>query len=836
MDYSSKEYFDKMTAWWRAANYLSVGQIYLKDNPLLRRTLKPEDVKKHPIGHWGTIPGQNFIYVHLNRIINKYDLNMFYIEGPGHGGQVMVSNAYLDGSYTEIYPEVTEDETGMQKLFKRFSFPGGIASHAAPETPGSIHEGGELGYSLSHGVGAVLDNPEVISAVVIGDGEAETGPLAGSWFSNVFINPAIDGAVLPILHLNGAKIANPTILARKSDGELANYFNGLGWEPFFIEGNDPEKLNPVMAEKMDQAIEKIKSIQKEARLKTATDVVMPKWPVLIVRTPKGWTGPEEWDGEPIEGTFRAHQVPIPVDQEHMDHADALLRWLKSYEPEKLFDAQGRILEEIREIAPTGDQRMAKNPITNGGIDPKPLIMPDWKKYTLQFEQPGSVKAEDMTELGKFVREIIEKNPENFRIFGPDETKSNRLNQVFKTTNRQWMEKIEPENDEWLSSSGRVIDSQLSEHQDEGFLEGYVLTGRYGFFASYESFLRVVDSMLTQHFKWMRKSHDLSWRNDYPSLNLIASSTVFQQDHNGYSHQDPGILTHLAEKKAEFIREYLPADANTLLAVMDKAFRSSEKINLIISSKHPRAQFYSAEEAAVLVNEGLKIIDWASTAKEEEPELVIAAAGTESNLEALVAVTLLLEEFPKLKIRFINVVDLLKLRHPSQDPRGLSDEEFDQYFTKDKPILFAFHGYETLVRTIFFDRHNHHLMIHGYKENGDITTPFDMRVVNELDRYHLAKDAALKIKGSQAEDFAKKWIRNYKNIKTIFVKMVLICQKYWIGNGKILTNKMIKSTPKNRIFYIDQETEKINKKKRKKDWKNGQSFFSFLGSENQSIYL
>ncbi|QDA52751.1 phosphoketolase family protein [Enterococcus faecium] len=755
MDYSSKEYFDKMTAWWRAANYLSVGQLYLKDNPLLRRTLKPEDVKKHPIGHWGTIPGQNFIYVHLNRVINKYDLNMFYIEGPGHGGQVMVSNAYLDGSYTEIYPEVTEDETGMQKLFKRFSFPGGIASHAAPETPGSIHEGGELGYSLSHAVGAVLDNPEVISAVVIGDGEAETGPLAGSWFSNVFINPVIDGAVLPILHLNGAKIANPTILARKSDGELANYFNGLGWEPFFIEGNDSEKLNPVMAEKMDQAIEKIKSIQKEARLKTATDVVMPKWPVLIVRTPKGWTGPKEWDGEPIEGTFRAHQVPIPVDQEHMDHADALLRWLKSYEPEKLFDAQGRILEEIREIAPTGDQRMAKNPITNGGIDPRPLIMPDWKKYTLQFEKPGSVKAEDMTELGKFVREIIEKNPENFRIFGPDETKSNRLNQVFKTTNRQWMEKIEPENDEWLSPSGRVIDSQLSEHQDEGFLEGYVLTGRHGFFASYESFLRVVDSMLTQHFKWMRKSHDLSWRNDYPSLNLIASSTVFQQDHNGYSHQDPGILTHLAEKKAEFIREYLPADANTLLAVMDKAFRSSEKINLIISSKHPRAQFYSAEEAAVLVNEGLKIIDWASTAKEEEPELVIAAAGTESNLEALAAITLLLEEFPKLKIRFINVVDLLKLRHPSQDPRGLSDEEFDQYFTKDKPILFAFHGYETLVRTIFFDRHNHHLMIHGYKENGDITTPFDMRVVNELDRYHLAKDAALKIKGSQAEDFAKK---------------------------------------------------------------------------------
>jgi xylulose-5-phosphate/fructose-6-phosphate phosphoketolase len=755
MDYSSKEYFDKMTAWWRAANYLSVGQLYLKDNPLLKRSLKPEDVKKHPIGHWGTIPGQNFIYVHLNRVINKYDLNMFYIEGPGHGGQVMVSNAYLDGSYTEIYPEVTEDEHGMQKLFKRFSFPGGIASHAAPETPGSIHEGGELGYSLSHGVGAVLDNPEVISAVVIGDGEAETGPLAGSWFSNVFINPVTDGAVLPILHLNGAKIANPTILARKSDEELASYFNGLGWEPFFVEGNDPETLNPVMAETMDQAIEKIKSIQKEAREKSAAEAVMPKWPVLIVRTPKGWTGPKEWDGEPIEGTFRAHQVPIPVDQEHMDHADALLRWLKSYEPENLFDEQGRLKEEIRQIAPTGNQRMAKNPITNGGINPKPLILPDWKNHALQFERPGSVTAEDMTELGKFVRDIIEKNPDNFRLFGPDETKSNRLNQVFKATNRQWMEKIELENDEWLSPSGRVIDSQLSEHQDEGFLEGYVLTGRHGFFASYESFLRVVDSMLTQHFKWMRKSHDLSWRNEYPSLNLIASSTVFQQDHNGYTHQDPGILTHLAEKKAEFIREYLPADANTLLAVMNKAFRSTEKINLIISSKHPRAQFYSAEEAEILVNEGLKVIDWASTAKEEEPELVIAAAGTESNLEALAAVTLLLEEFPELKIRFINVVDLLRLRHPSQDPRGLSDEEFDEYFTKDKPIMFAFHGYETLVRTIFFDRHNHNLMIHGYKENGDITTPFDMRVVNELDRYHLAKDAALKIKGAQAEAFAQK---------------------------------------------------------------------------------
>ena len=767
MDYSSKEYFDKMTAWWRAANYLSVGQIYLKDNPLLRRTLKPEDVKKHPIGHWGTIPGQNFIYVHLNRIINKYDLNMFYIEGPGHGGQVMVSNAYLDGSYTEIYPEVTEDETGMQKLFKRFSFPGGIASHAAPETPGSIHEGGELGYSLSHGVGAVLDNPEVISAVVIGDGEAETGPLAGSWFSNVFINPAIDGAVLPILHLNGAKIANPTILARKSDGELANYFNGLGWEPFFIEGNDPEKLNPVMAEKMDQAIEKIKSIQKEARLKTATDVVMPKWPVLIVRTPKGWTGPEEWDGEPIEGTFRAHQVPIPVDQEHMDHADALLRWLKSYEPEKLFDAQGRILEEIREIAPTGDQRMAKNPITNGGIDPKPLIMPDWKKYTLQFEQPGSVKAEDMTELGKYIKAVFELNKDNknFRGWGPDESLSNKLSAVFEETNRQWLEPIHDGSDALLAPHGRMIDSMLSEHMDEGMLEAYTLTGRHGFFASYESFLRVVDSMLTQHFKWLRNSHEETpWREDVPSLNIISTSTAFQQDHNGYSHQDPGIVTHLAEKKTKYIREYFPADANTLIAAFDKSLQTKQVINLIVASKHPRLQWYSAAEAKELVNNGLKIIDWASNVPEgEEPDVVFASAGSEPNLESLAAISILRKQAPSLKIRYVNVVDLLKLK--KDDPRGLSDAEFDAYFTKDKPVIFAFHGYVDILKDIFFDRHNHNLHLHGYKEEGDITTPFDMRVRNELDRFHLVKDA-LEVVPGVSEKYA-----------TVLQDMDLLLQKH-----------------------------------------------------------
>ncbi|WP_430610979.1 phosphoketolase family protein [Enterococcus sp. DIV0876] len=753
--FETKDYFSKMNAWWRAANYLSVGQIYLKDNPLLRRPIEENDLKVHPIGHWGTIAGQNFIYTHLNRVINKYDLNMFYIEGPGHGGQVMVSNAYLDGSYTEIYPQATQDEAGMQHLFKTFSFPGGIASHAAPETPGSIHEGGELGYSISHGVGAILDNPDVIAAVVVGDGEAETGPLAGSWFSNTFINPVNDGAVLPILHLNGAKIANPTILARKSDEELKQYFEGMGWMPYFVEGDDPEAVHPQMAQQMDKAIETIQSIQSNARKQPADQATMPKWPVLIVRTPKGWTGPKVWDGEPIEGGFRAHQVPIPVDAHHMDHVDALTDWLQFYGPDDLFDAQGRIKAEIQALAPQGLKRMALNPITNGGIDPQPLRMPKWQEHAIAIDTPGAVTAQDMMVFGQFARDIITENPDNFRIFGPDEAKSNRLNHVFDVTNRQWLEAIHPDYDEWLSSVGRVIDSQLSEHQAEGFLEGYVLTGRHGFFASYESFLRVVDSMITQHFKWLRKANDLDWRNPYPSLNLIASSTVFQQDHNGYTHQDPGIMTHIAEKKAAFVRVYLPADANSLMAVMDDTLQTQNQINLVVSSKHPRPQFYSAQEAEILVKDGLKIIDWASTSHEEEPDIVIAAAGTEPNLEALAAVSILAEAFPDLKIRFINVVDLLKLRRPEVDERGLSDAEFEAYFTKDKPILFAFHGYEGLIRDIFFGRENQQIHIHGYRENGDITTPFDMRILSELDRFHLAKDAAEWVYGADAADFAQK---------------------------------------------------------------------------------
>ncbi len=743
-DYSSKEYFAKLDAYWRAANYISVGQLYLKDNPLLRRPLESSDVKAKPIGHWGTIAGQNFIYAHLNRVINKYDLNMLYIEGPGHGGQVMVSNSYLDGSYTEIYPEITEDEEGMKKLFKRFSFPGGVASHAAPETPGSIHEGGELGYSLSHATGAILDNPDLIAAAVVGDGEAETGPLATSWQSNKFINPIHDGAVLPILDLNGFKISNPTILSRESNETLTKYFEGLGWHPIIVEGEDPEKLHPELAQAMDEAIEEIKAIQKHAR--ETGDDSLPTWPMIIFRAPKGWTGPKEWDGKPIEGSFRAHQIPIPVDQNDMEHADKLVAWLKSYRPEELFDESGKLKTEFAEIAPKGDKRMAANPHTNPGNLIRDLILPDFREFALENAEHGKTVAQDMTVLGKYLERVIELNAKNrnFRIFGPDETMSNRLAPIFDETKRQWMQDIKEPNDEFLAHSGRIIDSQLSEHQDEGFLEGYVLTGRHGFFASYEAFLRVVDSMLTQHFKWLRKAKEQPWRSEIPSLNVVSTSTVFQQDHNGYTHQDPGILGHLADKKPEFIREYLPADANTLLAVFDKVLNDREKINLIVSSKHPRPQFYTAAEAKELVDKGLKIIDWASTDHNAEPDVVIAACGTEPNLESLAAVSILHEKLPDLKIRFINIVDLLKLRSPKHDPRGLSDEEFDAFFTKDKPILFAFHGYEGLVRDLFFDRHNHNVMIHGYRENGDITTPFDMRVLNHMDRFDLVKDVVLNL--------------------------------------------------------------------------------------------
>lgn len=757
-EFDTKSYLEKLDAWWRAANYISAAQMYLKDNPLLRRELVENDLKVHPIGHWGTVPGQNFIYAHLNRAINKYDLDMFYIEGPGHGGQVMVSNSYLDGSYTELNPNIEQTEDGFKQLCKIFSFPCGIASHAAPETPGSIHEGGELGYALSHATGAILDNPDVIAATVIGDGEGETGPLMAGWLSNTFINPVNDGAVLPIFYLNGGKIHNPTIFERKTDEELSQFFEGLGWKPIFADvvelSEDHAAAHALFAEKLDQAIQEIKTIQSEARQKPAEEAIQAKFPVLVARIPKGWTGPKAWEGTPIEGGFRAHQVPIPVDAHHMEHVASLLSWLQSYRPEELFDENGKIVDEIAAISPKGDRRMSMNPITNAGIV-KAMDTADWKKFALDINVPGQIMAQDMIEFGKYAADLVDANPDNFRIFGPDETKSNRLQEVFTRTSRQWLGRRKPDYDEALSPAGRVIDSQLSEHQAEGFLEGYVLTGRHGFFASYESFLRVVDSMVTQHFKWLRKSKThTTWRKNYPALNLIAASTVFQQDHNGYTHQDPGILTHLAEKTPEYIREYLPADTNSLLAVMDKAFKAEDKINLIVTSKHPRPQFYSIAEAEELVAEGYKVIDWASNVSlNQEPDVVFAAAGTEPNLEALAAISILHKAFPELKIRFVNVLDILKLRHPSQDARGLSDEEFNKVFTTDKPVIFAFHGYEDMIRDIFFSRHNHNLHTHGYRENGDITTPFDMRVMSELDRFHLAQDAALASLGNKAQAFS-----------------------------------------------------------------------------------
>lgn len=740
VDYSSKSYFENLDKFWRAANYLSVGQLYLKDNPLLKRPLKKDDVKVHPIGHWGTISGQNYLYAHLNRVINKYNLNMFYVEGPGHGGQVMVSNSYLDGSYTEVYPEITEDEAGMKKLFKQFSWPGGVASHAAPVTPGSIHEGGELGYSLSHGTGAILDNPDQIAAVVVGDGEAETGPLATSWQSNKFINPINDGAVLPILDINGYKLSNPTLFSRMSDEKIKQYFEGLNWNPIFVEVKDQgiEKLNLEMAKAMDSAVEQILAIQKHAR--ENNDPTLPNWPVIIFRSPKGWTGPKTWDGAVIEGTFRAHQIPIPVDQADMQHSDALVDWLKSYKPEELFDENGKLKPEIAAIAPKGDKRMAANPITNGGVKPHDLRLPDYRKYAVDTTKRGQNVKQDMIVWSDYLRDVIKLNPENFRMFGPDETMSNRLYGLFETTNRQWIDPIKKDWDEDLAPAGRILDAQLSEHQAEGWLEGYTLTGRHGIFTSYEAFLRVVDSMLTQHFKWLRKASELKWRKDYPSLNVVSTSTSFQQDHNGYTHQDPGILTHMAEKKPAFIREYLPADANSLLAVSPLIMNDREKVNVLVTSKQPRPQFYSIEEAEVLAKNGLGIIDWASTDQGTKPDIIFAAAGTEPNMESLAAINILHDNFPDLKIRFINVIDLLKLQSPKVNSRGLSDEEFDHYFTKDTPVIFAFHGYEDLIKSIFFDRHNHNIQVHGYREDGDITTPFDMRVVNQLDRFDLAKEA------------------------------------------------------------------------------------------------
>ncbi|MBR5641471.1 MAG: phosphoketolase family protein [Firmicutes bacterium] len=736
-----KKTYKQLDAWWRAANYLSAGQLYLLEDPLLKEPLTRDKIKKKIVGHWGTVPGQNFIYTHLNRVINEYDLNMIYLSGPGHGGNAMVAQNWLDGSYTEIYPNITQDVAGMKKLFKQFSFPGGIASHVAPETPGSINEGGELGYSLAHAFGAVFDNPDLIAACVVGDGEAETGPLATSWHSNKFLNPANDGAVLPILHLNGYKIANPTVFSRISHEEIESFFKGCGWKPYFVEGSDPKKMHPAMAEALDACIKDIKDIQKKAR--SGKLKKRPMWPMIVFRSPKGWTGPKEVDGKPIENTFRAHQVPIPMDKP--EHVEQLEKWLKSYKPEQLFNEDGSPKKELTDFAPKGDRRMGMNPHANGGKLLKDLRLPDFREYGIDIPAPGAVEAQDMLVLGGYVRDIYKLNEEakNFRIFGPDETASNRLTKVFEETNRDWNAEI-IEGDEFLAPDGRVMDSMLSEHMCEGWLEGYLLTGRHGFFCSYEAFIRIVDSMFSQHAKWLKVCEDLPWRASIASLNYILSSNVWQQDHNGFTHQDPGFLDHVANKKADVVRMYLPPDANCLVECFDHCIRSRDYVNVIVSSKHPRPQWLTMEQAIKHCTQGIGIWDWASTDQGEAPDVVMACCGDTPTLETLASVTILREAFPELKIRVVNVVDLMRLQSDSIHPHGLSDQEYDALFTKDKPVIFAFHGYPTLIHELVYHRTNKNFHVFGYMEEGTITTPFDMRVQNGIDRFSLTMQALLQI--------------------------------------------------------------------------------------------
>jgi xylulose-5-phosphate/fructose-6-phosphate phosphoketolase len=727
----------QMDAYWRAANYLSVGQIYLYENPMLREPLTLAHVKPLVVGHWGTTPGQNFIYVHLNRTIKLHDLDMIYIAGPGHGGPALVANTYLEGSYSEIYPDISQDEAGMKRLFKQFSFPGGISSHVAPTTPGSIHEGGELGYSLSHAFGAAFDNPGLIVACIVGDGEAETGPLATSWQSNKFLDPISDGAVLPILHLNGFKISNPTILARIEHEELEKFFEGCGWTPLFVEGDDPETMHHLMAATVEEAIGQIHAIQKNAR--ENNDATRPRWPMIVLRSPKGWTGPKVVDGLQIEGTFRAHQVPILVDGKHPDHVKLLESWMKSYHAEELFDANGTLRAELADLAPKSVRRMGANRHANGGILLRDLRMPDFRDHAVQVPSPGAVTAQDTMVLGKFLRDVTRLNQDkrNFRIFGPDETLSNLLGDVFEVTNRQW-DARRVDNDEFLASDGRVLDSQLSEHQCEGWLEGYLLTGRHGLFNSYEAFIRIVDSMFSQHAKWLKVTLELPWRRKIASLNYLLASHVWQQDHNGFTHQDPGFLDHVINKKADVVRVYLPPDANCLLSVFDHCLRSRHYVNVVVAGKHALPQWLSMEQAVVHCTEGIGIWQWASNDQGAEPDVVMACCGDTPTLEVLAAVSILRENLPDLKIRVVNVVDLMRLQPCAEHPHGLSETDYDSLFTKDKPIIFGFHGYASLVHGLTYRRANRRLHVRGYKEEGTITTAFDMRVQNEIDRFHLVQ--------------------------------------------------------------------------------------------------
>ncbi len=732
------EMLHKMDEYFRAANYLSAGQLYLLDNPLLKRKLTFDDIKHTIVGHWGTVPGQNFIYLHLNRIIKEYDLNMIYISGPGHGGNAMISNNYLDGTYSEVYPNITEDEEGMKKLFKQFSFPGGVSSHVAPEVPGSINEGGELGYSLSHAFGAVLDNPSLIAACVVGDGEAETGPLATSWRVNKFLNPATDGVVLPILHLNGYKIANPTVLARVDKKELNDYFKGLGWHPYYVEGDDPIQMHEIMAEVLELVIKEIKEIKASYKDMNYENI---KWPMIVFRSPKGWTGPREFDRKKIEGTFRAHQVPIPIDRDNIETLNLLEAWLKSYHPEELFDESGKLRSDLKSLAPVGNRRMGANPNANGGLLLKDLRVPDFRDYAVTVNAPGTVIKQDMMELGKYVRDVFKLNKEskNFRVFGPDEALSNRLNFMFDEEKRSW-DAITYVDDEYLSHEGRIMDSYLSEHFCEGALEGYLLTGRHGFMHCYEAFIRIVDSMTSQHAKWLKVTKDLDWRSDISSLNYILTSHVWQQDHNGFTHQDPGFLNHLVTKKADIVRMYLPPDANCLLSCFDHCIKTKNYINVIVASKHPRPQWLTMEEAIKHCEKGVGIWNFASNDQNGEPDIVLACCGDTPTLEVLAATSILRNAFKDLKIRVVNVVDLMRLQPDFQHPHGLSDQDYNAIFTKDKPIIFAFHGYPSLIHQLIYKRENKDIHVHGYKEEGTITTPFDMRVQNEIDRYHIVIDA------------------------------------------------------------------------------------------------
>ncbi len=728
-----------MDAYWRAANYLSVGQIYLYDNPLLRRPLVPEDVKRMLLGHWGTTPGQNFVYVHLNRVIKKYDLDMIYVSGPGHGGPAVVSNTYLEGTYSEIYPDISQDEEGLQKLCLQFSFPGGIPSHASPECPGSIHEGGELGYSLGHSFGAVFDNPDLIVACVVGDGEAETGPLATAWHSNKFLDAATDGAVLPILHLNGYKISNPTLLARITREELEQLLRGYGWTPYFVEGHEPMQMHEAMATTLDAAVEQIKTIQHRARTQGVEE--RPRWPMIVLASPKGWTGPKSVDGLPVEGTFRSHQVPISDPGVHPEHLRLLEEWLRSYRPEELFDAQGRLNPELAALAPTGTRRMGANPHANGGILLRDLRMPDFRDYAVDVPAPGAPGLGDTRALGPFLRDVATLNAEvrNFRVFGPDETLSNGLGALFQATSRQWDAATEP-NDEFLAPTGRVME-MLSEHQCEAWLEGYLLTGRHGVYNCYEAFIHIVDSMFNQHAKWLKVSSSLPWRREISSLNYLLTSHVWRQDHNGFTHQDPGFIDHVVNKKAAVVRVYLPPDANCLLSVMDHCLRSRHYVNVVIAGKHPAPQWLAMEAAAEHCTAGIGIWEWASSDEGASPDVVMACCGDVPTLETLAAVSVMREYLPALKIRVVNVVDLMRLQPQGEHPHGMSDLDFDELFTRDRPVIFAFHGYPWLIHRLTYRRTNHaNIHVRGYKEEGTITTPFDMTVRNDLDRFHLVIDA------------------------------------------------------------------------------------------------